>query len=376
MSLVIKLGIFILNIIYFFIKLLPTRHKITFISRQKNVPSKDIEMLYDDLKKKDKSLKIVILCKRLEGNLFDKFKYFLHMFVQMYHIATSKVVVLDSYCICISILKHKKNLKVIQMWHAMGSFKKFGYSILDQKEGSSSKIANLMGMHKNYNYVFTSSEKCKKNFAEAFNVSLDKMVVMPLPCVDLITNPKYLKQSRKRVLDKYPNINDKKVILYAPTFRKNKSMKKDIQKLIDEVNFEKYNLVIKLHPLSKTVIDDERVIFDKDLSTIDVAVVSDYVITDYSAVVFEIALLNKPIFFYAFDKDSYLDDRNFYMDFDKDMPGKISKSPKDLLKSIEKNEFDLKKVKKFAYDNVEKVYGGYTNNVSNFILTVLEKKNS
>ena len=262
------------------------------------------------------------------------------------------------------------------MWHAMGSFKKFGYSILDQKEGSSSKIANLMGMHKNYNYVFTSSETCKKNFAEAFNVSLEKMVVMPLPCVDLITNPKYLKQSRKRVLDKYPNINDKKVILYAPTFRKNKSMKKDIQKLIDEVNFEKYNLVIKLHPLSKTVIDDERVIFDKDLSTIDMAVVSDYVITDYSAVVFEIALLNKPIFFYAFDKDSYLDDRNFYMDFDKDMPGKISKSPKDILKSIEKNEFDLKKVKKFAYDNVEKVYGGYTNNVSKFILNVLEKKNS
>lgn len=372
MSIVIKLGIFLLNVVYFFIKIIPTKNKITFISRQKNVASKDIEMICEDLQKKDRSLEIVVLCKRLEGNLFDKFKYFLHMFVQMYHISTSKVVVLDSYCICISILKHKKNLKVIQMWHAMGSFKKFGYSILDQKEGSSSKIAKLMGMHKNYNYVFTSSEKCMNNFAEAFNVSLDKMVVMPLPCVDLITNPKYLKQSRKRVLEKYPDINKKKVILYAPTFRKNKSMKNDIQKLINVVDFDKYNLIIKLHPLSKTVINDERVIFDNDLSTIDMAILSDYVITDYSAVVFEIALLNKPLYFYAFDKETYLDERDFYMDFDKDMPGLISKNPRKIINAIENNDFDLKKVKKFAYENVAKVYGGYTNNVSNFILKLLK----
>lgn len=368
MSLIIKLGIFILNIIYFIIKLVPVQNKVTFISRQKNEPTTDFLMLRDDLQKKDKNLKVVMLCKRLEGNLFDKFKYFLHMFVQMYHIATSKVVVLDSYCICISILKHKKSLKIIQMWHAMGSFKKFGYSILNQKEGSSSKIARLMGMHKNYDYVFTSGEACKKNFAEAFNVSLDKMVVMPLPSVDLITKPKYIKASRRRVLSKYPDINKKKVILYAPTFRKNKDMKKDIKKLIDEVDFSKYNLVVKLHPLSKAIIKDERIIFDNSFSTLDMAIVSDYVITDYSAVVFEIAILNKPLFFYAYDKETYLDDRNFYMDFDNDMPGFISKNPKEIIKAIEEDNYDLKKVKKFATDNVAKVYGGYTSNVANFIL--------
>ena len=368
MSILIKLGIFILNIIYFFIKLFPVKHKVTFISRQKNVATTDFLMLEEELKKCDKKLKVVKLCRRLEGNIFNKFKYFLHMFVQMYHIATSKVVVLDSYCICISILKHKKSLKVVQMWHAMGSFKKFGYSILDQKEGSSSKIAHLMGMHKNYDYVFTSSEACKKNFAEAFNVSLDKMVVMPLPSVDLITNPKYIKASRKRVLSKYPDINKKKVILYAPTFRKNKDMTKDIKKLINEVDFEKYNLVVKLHPLSKTVINDNRIIFDNSFSTLDMAVVSDYVITDYSAVVFEIAILNKPLFFYAYDKKSYLDDRNFYMNFDKDMPGVISENPREIIRAIEKEKYDLKVVKKFALDNVSKVYGGYTANVCKFIL--------
>ena len=230
-----------------------------------------------------------------------------------------------------------------------------------------------MGMHKNYNYVFTSSENCKKNFAEAFNVSLDKMLVMPLPCVDLITKKEHLEESKKRVLAKYPNINKKKVILYAPTFRKNFDMTEDVKKLVKEVDFSKYNLVIKLHPLSNIVLDDERIIYDKSISTIDFAVISDYVITDYSAVVFEVALLNKPIFFYAFDKDTYLDERNFYMDFDKDMPGFISTSPKEVIKAIEKDQYDIKKIKEFTSNNIAKVNGGCTNNISKFIINLLKK---
>ena len=66
---------------------------------------------------------------------------------QMKHaIATSKVLVLDSYCIAASILHHRKSLKIIQMWHAMGGYKKFGKSILDMEEGSSAKLADVMVM--------------------------------------------------------------------------------------------------------------------------------------------------------------------------------------------------------------------------------------
>ena len=58
------------------------------------------------------------------------------MLRQMYHAATSEIVVLDTYCIIISLLKQRKSLKVIQMWHALGAMKKFGYSILDKGEGT------------------------------------------------------------------------------------------------------------------------------------------------------------------------------------------------------------------------------------------------
>ena len=130
MTVAVRIGIFFFNIIYFFIKLCPTRNKVTFISRQKNTPSIDFILLKTELHKTDPSIKVVILCKRLEKGFKKKILYVFHMFKQMYHIATSKVVVLDSYCITISILKHKKKLKVVQMWHALGSFKKFGKSII------------------------------------------------------------------------------------------------------------------------------------------------------------------------------------------------------------------------------------------------------
>lgn len=371
MGILINLGIVLLNIIYLFIKLFPTKNKITFISREKNEPSLDFKLLSEAIKKKNASIEIVILCKRLDPGIRNRITYVFHMFRQMYHIATSKVVILDTYCICISVLKHKKRLKVVQMWHAMGSLKKFGYSILDQKEGSNSQIAKWMHMHENYDYVFTSSEQCLKNFAEAFNVSVDKMVVMPPPKVDLIIDAKRIKDNRERVLKKYPILKKKKNILYCPTFRKNTGMRRDIQKLIDEVDFKKYNLVIKLHPLSKTVIDDKRIIFDRDFSTIEVAAACDYVITDYSAVVFEIALLNKPLFFYAYDRQTYVNNRDFYMNYD-EMPGVISDNPKVIVEAIENKKYDLKKVKKFALENVKPQKNGYTNSVVKFILNIMK----
>lgn len=124
----LKIAIFILNIIYSIIKCFSTQNKITFISRQSNEPVLDFVILNEKLVKEYPKIKTVMLCKKIE----NKILYMFHILKQMYHIATSKVVILDSYCIPISVLKHKKNLKVIQMWHAVGSMKKFGYAMIRQ----------------------------------------------------------------------------------------------------------------------------------------------------------------------------------------------------------------------------------------------------
>ncbi len=377
---IIKIAIVFCNFVYFFIKLFKTKDKITLISRQSNNISDDFLLLKNDIEKRYSKYKIVVLNRKLENGIMNKIKYAMHIFKQMYHIATSKVVVLDSYCIPISILKHKKNLKVIQMWHALGAFKKFGYSICDNIEGTSSKLNKAMKMHKNYDYIFTSSENCKKYFAEAFGYTEDKVLPYPLPRLDLISDKKYINNKKDDIYSIYPELKNKKNIVYAPTFRlkKHNLIEKSqinnvdyIKKLIEQINFNEYNLIIKLHPLSNLEIEDDRIIYDRKFSTLDMILISDYVITDYSAILYEAAYLNKPIFFYAYDIDQYLNDRDFYLNYKKDIPGVVKKDPKKLISSIENDDYDLKIVKEFRNRNIIDCKKSYTEDISDFIIQLI-----
>lgn len=326
MKFLMKIVIAVANIIYCFMKLLPTKKKVTFISRQHNTSNVDFDLLIKEIKETRPDYEVRVLTKMIGPRYQDKIIYGFHMLCQMYHTATSEVVVLDTYCIIISILKHKKKLKVIQIWHAVGAFKKFGYSVIGKAEGTSSKVADLMRMHENYDYVCTSSEFCKQFFAEAFHISEKKVIVCPLPRLDILRSAEMKGEIKEKVYEAYPELQNtqKKIILYAPTHRKEKpNMSKPVQRLIDHVDFDKYELIIKLHPLSKHKVIDSRVILNAEFATHEMMLVADYVITDYSAIVFEAALLEKRLLFYGFDYESYMVRRDFYIHYNEELPGEI-----------------------------------------------------
>lgn len=380
MTILIKIFIVVLNIIYFPLKFLKTKNKITFISRQSNNINIDFKLLINDLNKRYNNYKIVVLTKKIDGGIINKIKYVFHIFKQMYHISTSKVVVLDTYCIPVSILKHKKNLKVIQMWHALGAFKKFGLSVKDKKEGTSSKLIDIMKMHQNYDYIFSSSKHCSIYFAEAFGYNKEKVLPYPLPRLDLLKDKKNIKKKQEEIYNIYPELQHKKNIIYAPTFRinnnnidrKKSTSTKYLKKLINEIDFNKYNLIVKFHPLSNIEIKDKRIIVDKKFETTDMFFISDYVITDYSAIVYEAAFLNKPLFFYSYDLEEYTKNRDFYLDLKKELPGIVSKDPKEIIESIEKNKYDLKTVKKFSNKNIVKCKKSYTKDINDFIISHID----
>lgn len=361
MNVLLKIAIFFLKILYFFFKLLPTQNKITMISRQSDKITIDFDLLSKEILKRG-NYKVVVLTHKLKPGLKNKLKYIFHMVRQMYHIATSKVVILDSYCIVISLLTHKKSLVVIQMWHAMGSLKKFGYSIVETNTSTSAfekqmsverkkEINKIMRMHKGYDCIFASSEFCAPYFAEAFGYNIDKMVVMPLPIVDLLLDSKYRDKVSKEIKNIYPVMKEKENIIYVPTFRPAEK-EESIQELIDSINYEKYNLIIKLHPLTHLKNHDERVIWDKHFTSREMMMASDYIITDYSAIVYEASLLEKPIYFYIYDYDEYSKERNFYIDFKKELPGFMSEKANDIIQKIEKREYDIEQVIAFAHKNI------------------------
>ena len=97
----LKIFVTVFRIVYFPIKLLPAKKKVVFISRQSNSMSIDISLLNEYLNSKYPAIITIILTKKLEYSLAGVFTYLIHIFKQMYHISTSKVVIVDGYCIAV-----------------------------------------------------------------------------------------------------------------------------------------------------------------------------------------------------------------------------------------------------------------------------------
>lgn len=366
---ILKIGIAILNVIYCLIKLFPIqKNKITLISRQSNEISIDFTMIAEQLRKKQPTLKLVFLCKTLEKGMLAHIDYFFSMFQQMYHIATSKTVILDSYCIPICILKQKKKLIVIQIWHALGSLKKFGYSSLDKKDGRNSKIAKAMKMHRNYTYILTSSETSKPFFQEAFDAKEEQMKVMNLPRVDFLQSEKAKQRMLVKFYELYPEANNaKKNILYCPTQRKLEEI--PVRKMVEQIPLEKYNFIAKLHDGTETVfVKDKNVQKNCYFTGMELLHVADYIITDYSAIVYEAAITKKPIYFYAYDYETYMSDRGTYIDYQAEMPGPICEDFQDILTLMEQNFYDAKKNEEFCNKFVANLNENATEKLVNFIL--------
>ena len=364
-----------MNFLYFFIKLFTKqKNKVLMLSRQSNTINLDFRLLKEELEKAkdaETEFQIKILCKKIPKSIWGKFKYCFHIIRCMYHIATSKICVVDGYNIPISALKHKNGTEIIQIWHAMGAVKKFGYQCLNKGEGTTSKIARIMNMHANYTLVTCTSKATREIYSEAFNTDIEKIKIYGMPRIDYILGKNNEIERKIEELGKdYPQLKKKKNILYVPTFRRNETI--DIDKIIEAVDKEKYNLIIRLHPLDQTKVKDEYKISEK-YSTFDLIKFADYIITDYSAIAFEIATLNKPLFFYVYDINKYSRKRGVNINLKKEMKNSTRTDIKEIMKIIEKDNYDYEELARFREKYVETVDTDNSERIKDYIIDKLKK---
>lgn len=373
---IIRIGIcvgkYLLNFIYAFLKINPCRNKVVMLSRQSNNMNIDFYYIKKEILKRNRNVEVKILCKILKKSTIKRLEYCFYIFKCMYHIATAKVCILDGYSIPISILKHKKNLKIIQIWHASGAIKKFGYQSINKKEGRGEEISRIMKMHKNYTYVIAPSKATAKFYEKAFSVDKSKIIINGLPRLDYIIGNEESKNKTKKFYKDYPKYKNKKIILYVPTFRKDFDSSNNIKELINEIDFSKYNLIIKLHPLDKT----EKFLkysVDKKYNTYDLLRIADYIITDYSAIAFETAILDKPLYFYVYDIEHYEKVRGLNIDLFKEMNNETSKNIGEIIKLIENKEYDYSELERFKNKYMEDNFNNSTVKLVNFIFKCLGK---
>ena len=366
-----KVFSFVMGCIYSVFKLGKTENKVAFISRQSEVPSMDFRYIIDELKSNYPQYKVEVLCKMIPSGIVGKLLYVFEMLRQMKALATSRVVVLDGYCILACMLKHKNDLKIIQLWHALGSFKRFGKSILDMEGGSSSVVANAFKMHNNYDLIATSGDECVKYFSEAFGQPKEKFIPIGIPRMDYLTDENEAQRLKNDVYKAYPELdNGKKNILYVPTFRDTDEgtaeLRKATEQLVNQVDYKDYNLIVKHHVVDT---NKEEIYIDspdnkqvgEQFTGMDFMAVADAVVTDYSSIIYEALLKNLPIYIYCFDSDKYLDERGFYIDFWNDIPAAYSKNAQGIIEEIvNKNSVSADKTEQFKKDYVNKKFPGIT----------------
>lgn len=330
----------ILGIVYLITYLFKiNKDRVTFISYKADRLKGNFKIISACLEKEE----IYDLCYILtnySSSFWGNIKYLFNCIKQVYYVNTSKLVILDYNNYVVSNFK-KSNVKVLQVWHASGAIKKFGNDIKrDYKT-------------KNYDYILCTSEEWKKPYSTAFNVKEENVMVTGIPKNDYIFSEKRIKRYTKEMLEEYPQIKDKKVILFAPTFRGDsifdiKYQGIDLDHLKKKLG-EDYILIYRVHPAfgdmkiteNESIINGNKAVLRKLFS------ITDYLITDYSAVLFDFSILNKPIIFFTPDLEEYKNDRGMYIDYSGKLPGPICKTEDEVIDKIICDDFSGYDVEEF-----------------------------
>ncbi len=278
-------------------------------------------------------------------------------------LATSKFVFLNDNFMPMASLKFSKDAIVTQLWHAEGAFKRFGLSapLTDEIREREKKCSQRL------DYIVCTSKNVVPIYAEAFGVDESKILPIGSPRTDRLFNND-IEKLRVGFDKKYPECKGKKLILFAPTFRD--SAEKDAALLsgIDSKKFAaelpEYALLTKLHPQihSSKPIEGATDVTKEDIGML--TLICESVITDYSSVCMDFALLSKPCFFYAFDLEEYEDERSFYFDYESYVPGPVAKDFDSLIENIKNprnSEEKLHSFRDFNFDyidcdNTQRVY--------------------
>ncbi len=250
-----------------------------------------------------------------------------------YYLFTSRVIVTDDYIYHLRKHKLKNEQKLIQIWYTGGALKKMGIdgpSILSDFDEYKT--------HSQYSDFCVSSEYVRQYYCHAFGLDEDVVKAVGTPRSDLIVNRDKIAENKEEICSRHPLLRNKKVYLYCPTVRIKEdviipfSPEIDWSELNDELGDDEV-FVICRHPSMKDEYIKGRFYSRvKDYtfeSTSELLSVADVIITDYSSVVFDASLMDKPTVFYCPDYEDHKNDT--YIDYEKELPGEKITEAKDIL---------------------------------------------
>ena len=242
----------------------------------------------------------------------------------------------------------------VQCWHGT-PLKRLGYDITNSDNAMNS-VGEIRSKYrtdtKRLKYLISPCKFVTEKFSSAWNLKEygkeNAILEVGYPRNDFLST---YKAEDIAAIKKSLNLDncDKKIILYAPTWRDNQHDAEAGYVYDNPVDFDylrkeledEYIILFRAHYLVADNFDFKAYEgFVYNVSEYDdineLYIIADLLITDYSSVFFDYAILERPMFFYMYDMEEYRDEmRGFYLDVN-NLPGPISKTEKELVDSIRK----------------------------------------
>ncbi len=287
-------------------------------------------------------------------------------------LATSRVVVVDDYFFPIYAVTPRPGTVRAQVWHACGAFKKFGYSVVEKEFGADEDLLKHVRIHSNYDIVLVSSRSVAPHYAEAFDQPLELFRSdLGIPRTDVFFGEERIAATAASVRARYAIPADRRVVLYAPTFRgatigqAAHPAHLDLPRMHEALG-DDHVVLVRLHPFVRAAapIPPELAGFAIDVSDHpefnELLLVTDVLVTDYSSAIFEFALLGRPMAFLAPDHAAYERERGFYFDYASGVPGPVFETTDALAGWLRSGVVDLDRVARFRQASFDVADGGAT----------------
>ncbi len=291
----------------------------------------------------------------------------------------AKVIFLNNNFFPFGWVHPNKATKVVQVWHGQGAFKKFGLDIPQPEDVRKKEV----GANRPLSYVTCSTETIRPIYMSAFGLPAEKIITTGNPVSDYFFHEENVGelavQTKRAAFDaKYPQCKDKYLVLYAPTFRDDATEDANLLSHLDVAALHaaveagagrEAVLLIRLHPndasgrerLQALTEQYEGVLDMTDyLDSNELTILSDVLITDYSSICMNNALLHKPVVFYAFDLDGFEGDRDFYYPYEETVGGPVVRTMEELCAVFEQQDFQTERLEAFRQLHFGTFEGGAT----------------